>query len=191
MNLANLLTISRIFLAPIFAALYFMDGWGWALAAFAISIIIEITDLYDGRVARGYGIVSDLGKLLDPFADRLSRFTIFLVFLVDGLAPLWMIIIFYFRDEFVSLMRMLAAKRDIVIAARQSGKIKAVTQGIAINVVLFLRFVMIAAGASEEVIATYLQGTAWVLLLVVTIVTVVSWVDYMRGSMEVIRSYEM
>ena len=188
-NIANFLSFLRILLAPIFVYVFFLDGWGWAFVAFWIALGIELTDIYDGRLARQYGVVSDFGKLFDPIADRISRFTIFLAFLAAGLAPLWMVTLLYLRDEMVSLIRMLAANRNIVVAARQSGKIKAVTQGIAICVTLFVKFVLLFLGVSDQVYTDVLYQTAWFLMFLTTATTLVSLVDYLYSGREVLKSY--
>ena len=88
-------------------------------------IIIELTDLADGQIARRTGQISDTGKLLDPFADSLSRLTYFLCFTIAGIMEVWVFLIILYRDLGVSFIRLLMSRRGIAMASRMSGKIKA------------------------------------------------------------------
>ena len=71
MNLPNAMTVGRIAIAPAVAALAFVPSWTWRLAAFLLFVIAAVTDYWDGRLARTRGLVTDLGKILDPLADKL------------------------------------------------------------------------------------------------------------------------
>jgi CDP-diacylglycerol--glycerol-3-phosphate 3-phosphatidyltransferase len=134
MTPANLCTLSRIVLSPLFVIL-FLQGNRWSLVgATAVAILLEITDIADGALARRLDNVTEVGKLLDPFADRIARFSAFLAFFAHGerYCELWMLLVFFYRDAAVSFLRILAARNQVVLAARLSGKIKAWFQGIAI-----------------------------------------------------------
>lgn len=189
MNLPNLLSLVRVIIAPLFVWVFAQEGWVYALLALVLSAIIEATDFLDGYIARSRNLVTDFGKLFDPISDRISRFIIFMTFMYHGLVPLWMLVIIYLRDEIVSFVRMLAANRNIVVAARPSGKIKAVSQAIAINIVLMVRFAFIVSGASRESYDQYVGGAAWWLMAVVTLVTFVSIFDYAGGNWRIVSSY--
>jgi CDP-diacylglycerol--glycerol-3-phosphate 3-phosphatidyltransferase len=135
MNPAIVLTLSRVLIAPVFAWFFITgfkhDGgatWLWVCAFLAF--LIELSDLLDGHVARSRGEVTDFGKVLDPVADSLSRQTIFISFMVSGIIPLWMYLVFFYRDAFLQLLRIVCASSGLVLAARNSGKAKAVLQGI-------------------------------------------------------------
>ena len=106
MNSATLLTSSRIIIAPAFAAVFIAGAghpgaitWIWICAGLAL--LIELSDAFDGHIARSRGQVTDFGKVFDPIADSLSRQTIFLSFLVIGIIPWWLYIIFFYRDAFL------------------------------------------------------------------------------------------
>ena len=132
MTLPNKLTILRIILSPLFLLFFFMDTILPVPSLAVVSVlivlfaVIELTDLLDGYFARKLNQTSDLGKVLDPFADSFSRLTYFLCFTLIGLMPVWVFVLVLYRDLGVSFIRLLMAKRGIVMPARLSGKIKAV-----------------------------------------------------------------
>jgi CDP-diacylglycerol---glycerol-3-phosphate 3-phosphatidyltransferase len=140
MNIAMFFTGSRLFLAPLFAY-FFIAGFRqqspillWI--AVGCVVLLELSDMFDGMIARARKEVTDFGKLFDPVADSVSRQTVFLSFLVAGIIPLWMCLVFLYRDAFIQLLRMICASTGIVLAARKSGKFKAVIQAIATFAVL-------------------------------------------------------
>lgn len=140
MNIAIAFTLSRVVIAPVFAYL-FIAGYrtgsvGYILAALGVAVLIELSDMFDGMIARARSEVTDFGKVCDPVADAVSRQTVFLSFLLTGIIPLWCYLVFFYRDAFMQLMRIICASSGIVLAARKSGKIKAVLQAIATFVVL-------------------------------------------------------
>jgi CDP-diacylglycerol--glycerol-3-phosphate 3-phosphatidyltransferase len=85
----------------------------------------EVSDILDGWVARKLGETSDLGKVLDPFSDVLSRLTLFVCLLTVGLAPLWFVLIVLYREVSMTFLRMLMVQRGVVQGASSGGKIKA------------------------------------------------------------------
>jgi CDP-diacylglycerol---glycerol-3-phosphate 3-phosphatidyltransferase len=134
MNPAIAVTSLRIVIAPIFA-FFFIKGYAhahspaWIWICAALALLIEISDMLDGRIARARGQVTDFGKVFDPVADSLSRQTIFISFMVAGIIPWWLYIVFFYRDALLQLLRIICASSGFVLAARQSGKLKAVLQG--------------------------------------------------------------
>jgi CDP-diacylglycerol---glycerol-3-phosphate 3-phosphatidyltransferase len=137
MNLPNVLTASRLFLAPVFFVL-FMYGNAMGLPAQAVVpalwvllIVIELTDLFDGMAARKLKIVSGFGKLFDPFTDVLARITYFICFAWVGIMPLWILLIIIYREFGINFLRMLLVERGIAMGARSGGKLKAVVYMVA------------------------------------------------------------
>ncbi len=179
----NWITAARLPLSPLaIACLITGTLWG-TVAAAALALLLEVTDLADGWIARKYGVVTDFGKLFDPFSDAFSRYTLFLGLFAIGVADLWMIVAIFYRDSSVSFFRSIAATHNHVLAARQSGKIKAVVQGVGTQIVfiaLALRFV------NPE--WTWLEPIPWWTMCVVTIVTMWSFVDYFLGNLPMLRS---
>lgn len=151
--------------------------------AIVFAIFFEITDWLDGWLARRMNQTSSLGKLLDPLADTLTRFTIFLTFLSVHLIPLWMVICLFFRDMIVAYVRVAAAANNYIMSARSSGKLKAVVQGIGIFVVLFVMLLSEFEGLNIRQ-----SDIAWWTMLLVTLVTMYSLVDYIWGLMKISRA---
>jgi CDP-diacylglycerol--glycerol-3-phosphate 3-phosphatidyltransferase len=136
MSISLALTCSRLVFGPLFI-LCFVGPFGWAgkLLALLLGVLIEASDVLDGRVARRRGEVTDLGRLLDPFADSLSRLSVFLAFLAEGYASVWAVAVILYRDVLVAYVRIWAMRKGHVQAARLSGKAKAITQGATILVI--------------------------------------------------------
>src|SRR5205085_953924 len=95
----------------------------------ALVIVAELTDLFDGMAARRRNQVTELGKILDPMADSIFRLSVFLAFTQGIVAlPLWLVLLFFYRDSIISMLRTICALRGFTLAARFSGKVKAVVQ---------------------------------------------------------------
>ena len=144
MNLPNKLTILRILMIPAFVALYYIAAipYHFAIAA-AVFALAAFTDFLDGYIARKYNIVTDLGKFLDPIADKVLVASALIIMLVPvgGVALLpdyagIAVTIILARELVVSGFRMVAASKGMVIAADKSGKIKTFVTDIAIVVLL-------------------------------------------------------
>jgi len=143
-NLPNMITIARIILAVVVIPLLFIDGFGARMAAFGIFLAAALSDIWDGHLARSQGLITDLGKLLDPLADKLLLAATFFPFYFlsqrlepesgfpwfGGVLPLWILLVIFGRELFITLFRGYAARRGVVIAAGQSGKYKAMAQNI-------------------------------------------------------------
>jgi CDP-diacylglycerol--glycerol-3-phosphate 3-phosphatidyltransferase len=145
MTVSNAITVSRILLSPVFVALLVLcdrlgPGRNAALVVlWIVYFLIEFSDLADGFLARRLNQESELGKVLDPFADSLSRLSCFLAFTVAGILPLWIFMVVLYRDMWVNFLRLLTAKRGILQGARLTGKIKAWVYALA-NVACLGRF---------------------------------------------------
>ena len=151
MRLPLVLTFFRIIMGPLFVALYlFSDSWGVSGAILpylllAIVALCELTDIFDGFFARRRNQVTNLGKVLDPMADSFFRLSVFFAFTQGDLQlPLMIVLVFFWRDSLVNTLRSLCALQGIPLAARTSGKIKAVIQAV---VTLFIVILMIPYSA--------------------------------------------
>jgi CDP-diacylglycerol--glycerol-3-phosphate 3-phosphatidyltransferase len=137
MTVPDALTSSRLIAAPLYL-LAFVGGArvagvteASALVLGILFVVIEGSDLLDGYLARKTGNGTELGKLLDPLADSVSRLTYFLCFTVVGIMPLWVFALVLYRDLGVAFARVLAQRDGRVMGARLTGKIKAWVYGIA------------------------------------------------------------
>lgn len=145
-TLPNILTVGRILITPVVALLPFIQGYWPKLLALAIFIAAAVTDVVDGRLARSRGQVTDLGKLLDPIADKLLLVaTLIPIYWISserrdlydipvwGSIPLWVCVLLLGRELAMTLFRWWAARRGVVIAADGGGKLKAIFQSIFIG----------------------------------------------------------
>jgi len=145
MRLPLALTFFRVIMSPLFVALYlFSDSWGISAVVLPyillfIVALCELTDIFDGFFARRRNQVTSLGKVLDPMADSFFRLSVFFAFTQGDLQlPLMIVLVFFWRDSLVNTLRSLCALQGIPLAARMSGKIKAVIQAIATFFILIL-----------------------------------------------------
>jgi CDP-diacylglycerol--glycerol-3-phosphate 3-phosphatidyltransferase len=129
MTLPMVLTASRLVLAPVYFLLFQLAASrGMAAPAIGIVVVfalIEISDFFDGYLARRLKLESELGKVLDPLADSLSRLTYFVCFAGSGLMPVWVLLVLVYRDVGVSYIRVLFSRQRVMLPARISGKVKA------------------------------------------------------------------
>ncbi len=151
MNLPNLITLGRIVLALVVVPLLFVDGFGPRFAAWIIFLVAAFSDLWDGHLARSRNLITDFGKLMDPLADKLLLAATFIPFYIlssgmepatpfpwfGGVLPLWILIVIFGRELFITLFRGFAAKRGVVLAAGNAGKLKAVFQNIFVGAAIF------------------------------------------------------
>lgn len=133
MNLPNKLTIGRIIAIPIFIVVFLM---GYRYAAAVIFILAAFTDMLDGKIARKYNLVTNFGKLMDPLADKLLVMSALICMVELGDVAGWMVVVILGREFIITGMRQVAAAQGIVIAAGTTGKIKTVTQMIAIPLLI-------------------------------------------------------
>ena len=129
MNLPNKLTIARVIMIPFFLVLLMTDFFEAArYVALAIFIIASLTDMLDGKIARKYNLVTNFGKFMDPLADKLLVCSAMIAFTGMGIMPAWIVIIIIAREFIISGFRLIAAEKNVVIAAGMSGKIKTTVQ---------------------------------------------------------------
>ena len=131
-NVPNILTVIRILMVPLFlfAMFYKIGGNGYShyLIATIIFAVASFTDFLDGNIARKYNIISNFGKIADPIADKMLVCAALISLVVKGLCNVWLVVVIMFREVVVTLVRMAALKKGIVIPAGISGKVKTVVQ---------------------------------------------------------------
>lgn len=180
MNLPNKLTVLRVIMIPFFVFFMMVDiipGFTkWI--ALAIFIIASFTDMFDGRLARKYGLITDFGKFMDPLADKLLVCSALICLVSNKSLAAWMAIIIISREFIISGLRLIASDNGVVIAASNWGKFKTVFQMIMIG--------MSIGDLPFEWFKILTQLAVWIAL----ILTVISLVDYMYKNREVIRHDE-
>jgi len=180
-----LLTLSRVLLGPLFIIIYIYGtslGWQeraipWVLLS--LTILSELSDLFDGWFARKHNKVTELGKLLDPMADSIFRFSALIAFTQGPVAlPLILVAIFFYRDTIIGTLRTVCALGGFALAARWSGKVKAVIQA---TVIFFILILMIpySMGCLEKEL---LQALSFYAVLLSCLYTLYSGAEYLIAT---------
>ena len=180
MNIPNQITLSRIMLIPIFIIILSVPfNWGeWQIGedvlpithfvAAIVFIIASATDWIDGHYARKYQLVTNLGKFLDPLADKLLVSAALILLVEMGIAPAWVVILIISRELAVTGLRLVAAGEGIVLAASNLGKVKTASQLVAIALLLLHNYPFSYLGFPIDMIMLYIA----------LFFTVLSGVDY-------------
>lgn len=130
LNPANLITLFRILIVPVVVLLLYSSGdhrqipFARSVAAFSLFVFASVTDLFDGYIARRYHMVTSLGKLLDPLADKLLVCAAMIMLVTPARVPAWMVVIVVAREIGVTALRGVASSEGFVIAASKLGKAK-------------------------------------------------------------------
>lgn len=189
MNLPNKITFSRILLIPIFIIILSIPvDWGEVevfhsnipmthLIAALIFMIASGTDWIDGYIARKHNLITNLGKFLDPLADKLLVAAALILLVEIDLAPAWVVILILSREFAITGLRLVAAGEGIVLAASNLGKLKTATQMVAIILLLLHNFPF-----------GYLQiPIDQIMLYIALILTVVSGYEYFHKNWHVMK----
>lgn len=187
LNLPNKLSIIRICLIPVFTAVFYIPQIPYRFLISAIIFVVAAcTDFLDGYIARKYNMVTNLGKFLDPIADKVLVSTALIVMLtVPTIAPWYTgiaVAIILARELIVSGFRMVAASRGMVLAADKLGKAKTIFQDVAIALLL-------VSGENFLVVSGYeiFNLVGLVLLAIATVLTIVSGVNYLVKNRAVLK----
>ncbi len=195
MNLPNKITMTRIFMIPVFVVVFFLDGvlpYNYIIAA-VIFALAACTDFIDGHIARSRGLVTNLGKFLDPIADKVLVSTAMLLILTlkdEIFAYEWLYIattvcvcVIMARELIISAFRQIAAANGVVMAADKLGKYKTTFQDISIFVLIFAADVqMFWESAGEKILYFGL-----ILFAIATILTIWSGISYVVKNKQVLK----
>lgn len=198
LTLPNLITLARIGVCPVLFALILAPGTGARFGAFVLFVVAGLSDVWDGYLARKYDLVTDIGKLLDPLADKLLLAVTFVPFYLIshrtgtaddvplwGPLPLWVVVVIFARELFITGFRAWAARQGVIIAAGRSGKHKALVQA------LFIGGYLLWLPLSQMAVDRAWTGSLWTLwslfhrvwigatLLIAVVLTVYSMLDYL------------
>lgn len=205
MNLPNKLSLLRIILIPVTMlfmlpiSIYGFEPAGWnafiadkgMLIAAIVFIIASLTDMADGKIARKYNLITNLGKFLDSLADKMLVIAILIAFVELKRVSAWLLAIIILREFMVTGIRMLAAEKGVVMAAKMIGKIKTTTQMIAIIYLMFEPTILKVAGfphdyAAYPVNAITIIGD--VLFLICVVMTIISGMDYLLKNLSYFKN---
>ncbi|MFD7245707.1 CDP-diacylglycerol--glycerol-3-phosphate 3-phosphatidyltransferase [Streptomyces massasporeus] len=170
-NIANLLTMLRLVLVPAFVALMLADGGydpAWRSLAWAAFAVAMITDLFDGHLARTYNLVTDFGKIADPIADKAIMGAALICLSALGDLPWWVTGVILGRELGVTLLRFWVIRYGVIPASR-GGKLKTLTQGVAVGM-----YVLALTG--------WLATLRWWVMAAAVVLTVVTGLDYVKQA---------
>lgn len=175
LNLPNILTLTRVIAIPaVVLLLYFVKWYDWAWASQVATLVFAVaclTDVVDGHIARSQETITDLGRFLDPLADKLLIVSVLIMLVYLGWAPAWVAIIIVGRELSVTGIRAVAANKGTVISADRYGKIKTVTQSVAIGVLVW----------HVPFFGLDLNPLGLILLYIALAMTVFSGINYLLG----------
>jgi CDP-diacylglycerol--glycerol-3-phosphate 3-phosphatidyltransferase len=196
--LPNVITVARILACPAIFALALAPGLGARFGAFALFVVAGLSDFWDGWLARRYDLITDMGKLLDPIADKLLLASTLIPFYlishrpspleevpVWGPLPLWVLLVIFGRETFMTLFRAYAVRRGVVIAAGRSGKHKTLLQSLFIGgLLLWYPAVHLAdargwSGTLWSTTSTFIELWCAVTLAAAIVLTIYSMLDYL------------
>lgn len=172
-NLPNSLTIFRVLALPFCAYALFKNNGedpDWRIIAFVLFFIVGLSDILDGKIARDRNQITELGKLLDPIADKAMLATATIGASILGMLPWWITIVFLTREIAVTILRLAVLKRG-VIAASRGGKLKSFFQSFGVGFYILP-------------LPTYLYTPRDIFMAIAVLLTVTTGVDYFRKALE-------
>lgn len=178
MNLANKITLARVFLVPVFVIVFYLNiphSNYWAAGVF---IIASLTDALDGHIARSRNLVTNFGKFADPLADKVLTVAALVVLVGSGKVPAWLVIIIIAREFAISGFRIIAASEGTTIAASKWGKAKTISQLIAIILLLIDNFPFSFLAFPLDTIMLYISLA----------LTIISGADYIIKNLDVLKA---
>ncbi|MFD1719343.1 CDP-diacylglycerol--glycerol-3-phosphate 3-phosphatidyltransferase [Georgenia deserti] len=179
-NIANILTMVRIVLVPVFVLLFLQGTTTTRLVATGVFAVAALTDKLDGTIARRRGLVTDFGKLADPIADKALVISALLLLSIDGLLPWWATVVIIVRELGITALREVMKRRGAIMAASSGGKTKTVLQ-ITFLLMLLVPWADLVPGAVADAIAIVAFG----IMLAAVAVTVITGVDYVVKAVQI------
>ena len=189
MKIADIFTLIRIVLAPVFLIIYFVPEWfgfGSVLSVWILLPLIifaEFTDFLDGYFARKTNQVSNFGKLFDPFADVILHLTVFFCYTISGYVSPFIMLLFAYREFGMLFVRLLAAQKGVAIGARKGGKFKTVLYVVAGFFSLFLECAKRLGYSLPE----NLMYIGYIFYIMGLVASYVSFIDYLVHFIPVIK----
>lgn len=188
MNLANKISVVRMFLVPVYIVLLlfpegnrtFLSYEGIMVIATIVFVVASLTDALDGYVARKYNLISNFGKFFDPLVDKLLTCSAFIALVSLDRLPAWAAIIIVSREIIISGLRALAAEAGVVIAADKLGKLKTIIQMVCITFLTLLPIFYFQP---------MVPAMTGLLVLITVIITVSSGLDYLIKNRSLLNDF--
>ncbi len=184
LNLPNRITLARICMVPLFVLLMFWNFPGHDIWAAVVFIVAAATDGIDGHIARSRHLITNLGKFLDPLADKILVSAALISFVGLHRAPAWVVILIIFREFAITGFRSIAVQAGVVLAASPLGKIKTVTQMIACVLLLICQS---PAMGNLLISPRFLWVASQIMLYVALFFTLYSGWDYISRNKKVLK----
>ncbi len=162
MNLPNKLTLSRLVLTLVFVVIVFSQMHYRQSVALVLFVVASLTDYYDGVIARRDKLITNFGILMDPLADKILICSAFIAFVGLGLMPAWMVVVIVARELAITGLRLLAASKNVVLAAERYGKHKTISQIVAIVAVLVFTSYHQWGSWAQTIFGLEIGGDSWV-----------------------------
>jgi len=184
-HLPNILTLLRIFLIPPMVVILFSPSRSAGFIASLLFAVASSTDWLDGYLARRMGIVTMLGKFLDPIADKLMVMAALIMILPFGRVPAWMVLVILGREIIITGLRGIASSEGIIIAASRLGKYKTIFQIVAILGLLLHYDYYWFFGVKNPYLNANMHNVGIFFLWIATIITIWSGIDYLVRFLKV------
>jgi len=187
-NRANKLTVSRIFLAFVCIGFIAQDTFPFLVGGLILFIAASITDFFDGYIARHHNMVSDLGKILDPIADKILIVGVFLAFLQLGVVNAWMVSAIMLREFIVTSVRLYGLNKGAVLEAQMLGKHKTFSQ--IAGIVAILLILILSKSLRGNAIVNLLRFRLIpVIMCYIVFITLFSGVSYIWANRKTIKTF--
>ena len=164
MNLPNKLTVSRLVLTIAFLPIFFTRCYLHETISLILFSVASLTDYFDGKIARRDKLITNFGILMDPLVDKILVCSAFIAFVDRNLVPAWMVVVIVSRELAITGLRLLAASKNMVLAAEKYGKHKTISQIVAIVSILVAISYEQWAGLGTAVFGFPIFGRPWVVL---------------------------
>jgi CDP-diacylglycerol--glycerol-3-phosphate 3-phosphatidyltransferase len=191
MNVPNKLTISRFVLTVAFLITMFSEVPYHETLALLLFGIASLTDYFDGKIARRDNLITNFGILMDPLADKILVCSAFIAFVGRGWIPAWMVVIVVARELAITGLRLLAASKNVVLAAEKYGKHKTISQIVAILAMLVLASYVQWGSVGQSLLGFQVFGRAWVGWLARLSLWVAVALTFISGSIYLWRNREL
>jgi len=189
MNIANRITLLRIFATFVFMFFLFCHGLWAKVSALVIFILAALSDFYDGFIARKKNIISDFGKLMDPIADKILVLSAFAAFVQLQLIEAWMFVIIFSREILISSLRFFALSKGKILSASSAGKHKTFSQMLVVLVILIgilLKEIMLEFYVWSPAWERFLHNAIYIMMLITVALTIYSGISYLWKNRQII-----
>jgi CDP-diacylglycerol--glycerol-3-phosphate 3-phosphatidyltransferase len=188
MNVSNKLTFLRIILSFICIGFILSNTLASLICAFIVFVLASVTDFLDGFFARKHNTVSDLGKLIDPIADKILIIGVFLAFLQLRVVNAWMVAVIMLREFIITGMRVYGLTKKVVLEAKGWGKHKTISQFVAL-IAIFVSLILLKMFPESRVAAFLYYGFVPLFMWYVVAITFFSGVYYFWIHRKLIRTF--